>query len=554
MTDITGAEALARLIAASGMTHVFFVDAVARRMLIELEPLGVRRVLAHSEKAAAYMADAYARVAKRPALALAQSVGAANLAAGLQDAYLGRSPVVALTGRKPPSHQRRNAYQEVAHAPLFAPVTGFSERLDDIADLPRLFRQALREAAATARPAHLDLLGLQGDRIESWTIDDALVTASPVALPAHRPRPDPAAIDAAAKRLLGAARVAIVAGDGAALSGCGAELLALAEALAAPVAFALGAKSLIPDRHPHALGVVGTYSAPYANRVAHEADCVLFVGCDTGDQVTHDWRIPRLATPAVQIDVDAAELGRSFPDTVGVLGDPREALAALLARIGKPARDRAFLDFAVEARDAWRRSVAATRASDAAPIRVERLCAELERWLSRDAILVADTGYSGIWTGTMIDLAPPQTYLRAAGSLGWAFPASLGAKCAAPDREVVCFCGDGAFYYHLPELETARRRKLKVTVVINNNSAFGQGLINVRRLQGNRPGNPDEIIRFGPTDFAAIARAFGVEGIRVERADAIAPALAAARAAPGPVVVDVVTDAEPRAPEPWAPA
>src|SRR6185436_18135362 len=119
MTTITGAEALARLIAASGSTHVFFVDAVARRMLIELEPLGVTRVLAHSEKAAAYMADAYARVARRPAFALAQSVGAANLAAGLQDAYLGRSPVVAMTGRKPPSHQRRNAYQEVAHAPLF---------------------------------------------------------------------------------------------------------------------------------------------------------------------------------------------------------------------------------------------------------------------------------------------------------------------------------------------------------------------------------------------------------------------------------------------------
>jgi acetolactate synthase-1/2/3 large subunit len=269
--------------------------------------------------------------------------------------------------------------------------------------------------------------------------------------------------------------------------------------------------------------------------------------------VTHDWRIPTLATPAVQIDVDAAELGRSYPDTIGVLGDPREALAALAARIGRPARDRAYADFAAEQRDAWSRSIAALRASDAAPLRVERLCAELERALTKDAILVADTGYSGIWTGTMIDLAPPQTYLRAAGSLGWAFPAALGAKCAAPGREVVCFCGDGAFYYHLPELETARRRKLKVTVVINNNSAFGQGMINVRRLQGNRPGNPDEIIRFGPTDFAAIARAFGVEGIRVERPGDLAAALAAARAAPGPVVVDVGTDAEPRAPEPWAP-
>ena len=553
MSTISGAEALARLIAASGVSHVFFVDAVARRTLIELEPLGVKRVLAHSEKAAAYMADGWARVARRPAIAMAQSVGAANLAAGLQDAYLGRAPVVALTGRKPPSHQQRNAYQEIAHAPLFSAVTGFAASVDDVADLPRQFRQALRESASRLRPAHLDLMGLRGDNIEAATIDEALAVAAPIEVPAHRPRPDPASIAAAATRLKASKRLAIVAGDGAALSACGEELLALGEALAAPIATTLGAKGLIADQHKLALGVVGTYSAPYANRAVHQCDMVLFVGCDTGDQVTHDWRIPPLATPVVQIDAEAGELGRSYADCVGVLGDPREALRMLIAAVGRPSRDRAYLDFAIEARDSWRRSIAAARAADDSPIRPERLCAELERALPRDAILVADTGFSGIWTGTMIDLAPPQTYLRAAGSLGWAFPAALGAKCAAPAREVVCFCGDGAFYYHLPELETARRLGIKVIVVINNNSAFAQGMANVRALQGNRPGNPDEIIRFGPTDFAAIARAFGVAGIHVERAGGIQAALAEALAAPGPVVVDVVTDAERRAPDPWAP-
>ena len=118
--------------------------------------------------------------------------------------------------------------------------------------------------------------------------------------------------------------------------------------------------------------------------------------------------------------------------------------------------------------------------------------------LPRDAILVADTGYSGIWTATCVELAPPQTYLRAAGSLGWSFPAAIGAKCACPDRPVLCFSGDGAIYYHLPELETARRLGLPLVLVINNNSGFGQGLPNIRRLQGNRPGNAEEIIRFGP--------------------------------------------------------
>jgi acetolactate synthase-1/2/3 large subunit len=185
---------------------------------------------------------------------------------------------------------------------------------------------------------------------------------------------------------------------------------------------------------------------------------------------------------------------------------------------------------------------------------VERLCAEITRALPSDAVLVADTGYSGIWTGTMIELnGVGQTYLRAAGSLGWSFPASLGAKCAAGARNVLCFTGDGGFYYHLAELESARRCGIAVTVVVNNNSGFGQNLTGVRRVAGNRPGRGEELIRFGPTDFTAVARSFGVRGIRVEQPGEIAPALAEALAANEPVVVDVVTDIEPRAPEPWAP-
>ncbi len=136
------------------------------------------------------------------------------------------------------------------------------------------------------------------------------------------------------------------------------------------------------------------------------------------------------------------------------------------------------------------------RSVDARPIRVERLCAEVTRALPDDAILVADTGYSGIWTGTMIELnGTGQGYLRAAGSLGWAFPASLGAKCAAGTRPVVCFTGDGGFYYHLAELETARRRGIAVAVIVNNNSGFGQNLPGVRRALGNRPGSIDDLGR-----------------------------------------------------------
>jgi acetolactate synthase I/II/III large subunit len=553
---MNGALWLARALAGAGTTHVFFVESVLRRTLLEFDNLGVTHVLAHSEKAAAYMADGYARIRGQPGVCMAQSVGAANLAAGLQDAWLGRSPVVALTGRKEPSFQHRNAYQEIAHAPLFAAVTKFSAVVDATAELPRLLRQAWRMAlSATPRPTHLDFCGLQGDVIElGETGEPTVIDPEARRLPAHRPIADPQDIARAAAALREAQRVVIVAGEGAASSQAGPELLALAEALAAPIATSLGAHGIVPTRHALAIGVPGSYSAPPANRIVHGADLVLYAGCDTGDQVTLNWTVPSPATTIVQIDADPVEIGRSYPNTIGVLGDPKASLLRLAEVFGRPARDRGFAEAAARIVADWRAAMAPLCADDRSPVRVERLCAEIGSALPADGIVVADTGYSAIWTGTLVDFnGAGQTYLRAAGSLGWSFPAALGAQCAAPSRKVVCFTGDGGFYYHLPELETARRCGIPVTVVVNNNSGFGQNLSGVRRIAGNRPGRGEALVRFGPTDFAAVARSFGVRGIRIERPTELAPALRQALAATEPVVVDVVTDLEPRAPEPWAP-
>src|SRR6266851_2935793 len=553
---MNGSEWLARAFAGTGMTHIFFVESVLRRTLLELADLGVKPILAHSEKAAAYMADGYARVAGRPGVCMAQSVGAANLASGLQDPYLGRSPVIALTGHKLASFQHRNSYQEIAHAPLFAAVTKFSTPVDSTSELPRLLRHAWRAALADPpRPTHLDFCGLQGDVIElGRTAEPPVLETEPRPIPVHRPVADERDIERAAAILTGARRLVIVAGDGAAASGAGPEVLALAEALQAPVATTLGARGIIPTRHRLSAGVAGSYSAPPANRIVHGADLVFFVGCDTGDQVTLNWTVPPRDAKIVQIDADPLEIGRSYPNTTGLVGDPKATLARLNQVIGRPTRDSGFAEEAARIVADWRATMAPLLDSEVAPPRVERLCAEVTRTLPPDGILVADTGYSGIWTGTMVELnGAGQTYLRAAGSLGWSFPASLGAKCAAPGRKVLCFTGDGAFYYHLAELETARRCSIAVIIVVNNNSGFGQNLTGVRRVAGNRPGRGEELIRFGPTDFTAVARSFGVRGVRVERADAIRPALSEALQAGEPVVVAVVTDLEPRAPEPWAP-
>jgi acetolactate synthase-1/2/3 large subunit len=557
--SMNGAEWLARALAETGMSHVFFVESVMRRTLLQLSDRGVKPVLAHSEKAAAYMADGYARVARRPGVCMAQSVGAANLASGLQDPWLGRSPVIALTGHKEPSFQHRNSYQEIAHAPLFSAVTKFSSPVYATTELPRLLRHAWRAALAeTPRPTHLDFNGLQGDVIElGQTSEPPVLETEPRPIPVHRPVADDRDIERIAALLKGPRRIAIVAGDGAAASQAGPEVLALAEALAAPVATTLGARGIIPTQHRLSAGVAGSYSAPPANRIVHSAELVVFIGCDTGDQVTLNWTIPSYETPIVQIEADPLEIGRSYPNTTGIVGDPKATVARLVEIIGRDrsssVRDSGFADEAARIVGDWRASMVALSEKTTAPIAVERLCAEVTRALPPDGILVADTGYSGIWTGTMIELnGAGQSYLRAAGSLGWAFPASLGAKCAAGPRKVVCFTGDGGFYYHLAELESARRCGIPVTVIINNNSGFGQNLTGVHRIAGNRPGRGEELIRFGPTDFTAVARSFGVRGIRVEQPGEIAPALREALAAEETVVLDVVTDLEPRAPAPWA--
>ncbi len=554
--QMVGYEWLARALAGTGMSHVFFVELTMRRTLLALSDLGVKPILAHSEKAAAYMADGYARVAGRPGVCMAQSVGAANLASGLQDAWLGRVPVIAFTGHKEPSFQHRNSYQEIPHAPLFSAVTKFSSPVYTTGELPRLLRQAWRAAMAdTVRPTHLDFNGLQGDVIElGHTSASTEIDADKRQLPVHRPVADDSDIERAVSLLKGESRVCIVAGDAAAVSGAGPEVLALAEALSAPVATSLGARGIIPTTHRLSAGVVGSYSAPPANRIVHSAGLVLYIGCDTGDQVTLNWTVPPIGTRIVQIDIDPTEIGRSYPNTTGVVGDPKVTVARLNQMLGRPNRDGAYVEEAARIVADWRESMKPLVERNTGPITVERLCAEITRALPPDGIVVADTGYSGIWTGTMIEMnGAGQTYLRAAGSLGWAFPASLGAKCAAGDRKVICFTGDGGFYYHLPELESAKRYNIGTVVVVNNNSGFGQNLTGVNRIGGNRPGRGEELVRFGPTDFTKVAESLGVRGIRVERPDQIGPALKEALAANAPVVVDVVTQLEPRAPEQWVP-
>src|SRR5690606_14794998 len=255
-----------------------------------------------------------------------------------------------------------------------------------------------------------------------------------------------------------------------------------------------------------------------------------------------------------QIDINASELGRNFPEAIGLHADPLAALDALNEALS-PIKRTAWVDRTAELVAAWRTEAEADRMSDAIPIRPERLCREISDWLPADAMLIADTGYASHWSGTLVYLDEPgQSYLRAAGSLGWAFPAAIGAKCAVGDRTVVCLIGDGGFMYHLPELETARRHGLNVITIVNNNHCLAQGRRNITAAYEGRSGNMEEIFTYRELDFAQIARDFDCFGIRVTDPAELPAAFEAARRSGKPAVIDVVTDFNAEAPLPWGPS
>ena len=556
MPSMTGARFLAETLREYGVTHVFFVPAIIRRALVEMEDVGIKRIISHGEKSAAYMADAYARVTGKPGLCFAQSVGAVNLAAGLQDAYLGVSPVIAITGHRPPMHRHRNSYQEVEHSKPFASVTKYSAEVETVDQLPHLLRQAFREVTTgQTLPAHLDFSGISGDVITDGILDTDVIVEEPFTQrPAFRPAPEPERVREAARILSQAERPVIVAGGGVTASGAEAELVRLAEMLNIPVATGLNAKGCIPENHPLSVGVVGSYSRWSANRVVSEADLVLFVGSHTGSQITLDWRIPAEGTPVIQIDIDASELGRSYPAAYGLQGDARRTLEAMLDVLEPTGGNASWVSRAQEHVQNWRDEHEPVLTSNAVPIRPERLCQELTDFLPSDAVLLADTGHAGIWTGSMVDLNHEgQSYLRAAGSLGWGLPAALGAKCGVPDRPVVCWTGDGGMWYHIGELETAVRYGINAVIVVHNNGGLNQDRRGDEAAYEGREGNSGELWRFNDTNFAQIAESMGALGIRVTDPNQINSALDQAVSANRPAVVDIVSDGEVAAAPPWGP-
>jgi acetolactate synthase I/II/III large subunit len=573
-----GGWLLAGLLAEHGVRHVFGVPGGQTLALYDgiAGHDGIAHVQMRDERSAAYAADAYARVTGLAGVCDATvGPGAAKLPSGLAEALGASVPVLALVSDLParmaPHRYRGAASQALDQAALLAPVTKWQAAVPDAATLPALVRQAFREAT-TGRPGPValflpqDVLDGPAGPAEDFPRAGAGATggsgeASTRAsrfgrFPAFRPLPEPGDVAAAAAVLRSAARPFILAGGGVLHSGAEGDVVALAERLSAAVGTTLSGKGCIAEDHPLSVGVTGAMGTAAAAAALAEADAVLLAGSKASSGATFSWTLPRADQRVVQLDLDPAELGRAFGWAVPVLADARPGARALLAALDTPAGDAPPGDGRAGAEPdrapwrmrlgeltaAWRAARDAERASDAVPIAPQRVLAEIEAALGRQDILICDASLASGWGGVYLEQRRPGRRVltpRGQAGLGYALPAAIGVSHARPQHRAVVLTGDGALGYAAGELATVTEQALPVTVVVLNNRSWGW----IRWYQRIAFGRGWEEEDFGDVAFADVARGFGLAAQRVTEPGRLGAALRAALQAPGPALVDVVTEA-----------
>jgi len=542
LAEVTGSKAIAETMTAHGVEYFFHVSGGMISLFIEIEDAGIELVLTRSEKAAAYMADGYARVSYKPGVCYGQAgPGAINLAAGISEAYWTCTPVIALSGSTSVSDLYKYQYQELDEMPLFEPTTKWNAEIYQAQRAGEIMRDAFNIAVTGCPgPVHVNL------HYDAANNKGAVLEPKRQYIkgyPNGRTHPKKDDLRKAAEIIANAERPVIVAGGGAIISQAWDEVIKLAEYLFIPVATTLSGKGCIPDDHPLSIGVVGRYSSSLANKIVGEADVVFYIGSRLGGMATDNWRVPSQEVKIIQLDLQPETIGRNYYPAARIIGDAKLGLQDLLhvfMEMMKQPEKRRFLDTVSVLKREWMREVLSVMDSDAIPIKPHRVLKEIRQILGKHDILAADTGQMGAWTGVLYPIiAPGRTYIRAAGTLGWSLPAAIGAKFAAGDNKVLDVTGDGGVAYHLPELETALRLNKPIVAVVFNNVTLGMLHYGFKwRGEGKALKSSD----FIDINYGKVAEAFNCYGQRVERPDEIGEAIKNAFESGKPAIIDVMID------------
>ncbi len=548
---------LVRYLEDRGVEHIFGLCGHTNiAVLTALEGSSIRFVNSRHEQIAAHAADGYARMRKKAAVVLSHlGPGLTNASTGIANAALDSIPVVVIAGDVPSHffgkhpHQEVNLHADAAQWEIYRPFVKRAWRVDRPDLFPEIIEKAF-QLAESGRPGPV-LVSVPMD-IFSMKVDTALFER----LRAHTKQLEKPSIDDVLARriiqeLIDAERPVVYAGGGVILADAAEQLAELVDHLGLPVAHSLMGKGVLPDDHPLTLGMTGFWGTQFVNDTCREADLVLGLGTRFTEADCSSWENEYTfsfpPSRLIHIDIDPAEIGRNYPAQIGAVADLGQALKVLnrVARemLPEPRRNEAMRQRIADYRREFMASNTEMIQSDAFPMMPERILAEVREVLPRDAIITTDVGWNKNGVGQQFPIYEPGSILTPGGyaTMGFGAPGALGAKLACPERVVVSLVGDGGFGQNPAVLATAVEENIPVVWVVMNNCAFGTiaGLqkahygttLGTVFVKDDQPYTPD---------FAAIARAYGADGVRIESASEFKDALKHAISSEKPFVIDVL--------------
>jgi len=548
------AQVLVELLEEYGVEYVFGVPGDTSMSLYDALYAArgeITHVLARDERAASFMADAYARLAYKPGVTEAPSGGGATyVVPGVAEANGSSVPMIVFTSDVPITDEGKGTLTAIDQQRLLEAATKWGAVVKRPQMLPDIVRKAFRTATSG-----------RGGAVHVVLPEDVLhEEAPPTAIhaeslcrsyPSYRTQAPRASLEMMLDALLAARRPVIVAGGGAVLSGAWKEITRVAEALHIPVATTINGKGSIDEMHAWSIGVIGGNGGrPYANQLLSEADCIWYLGTKVNSLVTLKGEIPApgKAVVVLQLDVDPTELGNNVPVALAACGDLKESLTAFLEIISRrtisaPARQWTPQELAKRAAPFWREVADRSLCSDI-PMSPQRVIDTLWQRTPDDVVVVADPGTMTPFTAAQFRTRRAGRSIvipRAHGGLGYALPATVGAAFARPTERIVGLVGDGSFGMSGMELATIASLRLPITIMLFNNGSFGWIKMLQKLYHGERYLGVDFT---GKMDAVAIAEAFGIRGVRITHPDQLGPAITEATESNGPTFIDVPTKSE----------
>jgi acetolactate synthase-1/2/3 large subunit len=528
-----GSEVLINVLRDEGVNVVFGYPGGAMLPLYdELINSEVRHILVRHEQCAAHMADGFARVLKRPGVCMATSgAGATNLVTGIATAFLDSSPVIALTGQVPTGIIGNDAFQEADIFSLMMPITKHNFRIMNAANLSNDLRSAFSIAASGRYgPVQVDLP-------KDILTCDISCPIEAKKMPTNGTREDLTELPHAVQLLESAERPLILIGGGAMWSGCGQDVIRLAEIVASPVATTLMGKSAVSEDHPLVLGMVGMHGRRVANYALEECDVLLAVGTWFSDRMIGDPSSCR--TRVIHIDIDTGELGKNVRPTVALSGDAGLVIRAISSSIKARINGGKW----TERIGILKKECACNLDLGDNPTKPQKVIYELSRLLPDDAIVTTEVGQCQMFAAHFFEARGKRQFITPGGlgTMGFGLPAAIGAKVAAPDRCVVDVAGDGSLLMVCQELATAVEEDIPVFVCLLNNGRLGM----IKQLQNMFYGGRKTAMELGSSpDFVKLADAFGVRSARVKDPKDLESVIEEGMTSDRPFLADIWIDRE----------